>query len=202
MIGKKRQKSRRVMCVALSSLFLLSLGSSDSVRAQESSDSEESDAFGGEGDVSSEKMTGREMIEWVEAQSASAQTSMSAVRRLTEQAGKEKDTIKITCLDDKMMQMSLSLTGVEERTEALRSAVTSGDLKSARQNFEILKIYFSRILGLSAEAENCLGESDVVLGKTETTMLISGDVTVEDPSAEDIDGDLGVEQPPQISGFY
>ena len=198
---KSWSKTHWAVFIAYLSVFIAGFVPS----AQASDESE----GGGTPEVPSESSTetpialsGPEMLIWVDEQLVTARGAMGAVQKLTQQAGKEKDTIKITCLDDKLMQMNLSIGGVEERTEALRVAVSAGDIDSARQNFEILKIYFTRILGLGGEAENCLGESDVVLGKTETTMLISGDVTAEDPSGEDIANDVGVEQPPQISGYY
>ena len=196
------RSNRRLWVIGAYMLIFFVAGFCPAASAQESEYESIPDGSSDTASENSVNMSGSEMLRWVNERFEGARAAVSSVHKLTQQAGEEKDTIKITCLDDKLMQMSLSMGGVEERIEALRAAVSSGELNSARQNFEILKIYFTRIVGLSGEAENCLGESDVVLGKTETTMLISGDITVEDPSGEDIVENVGVEQPPQISGYY
>ena len=97
---------------------------------------------------------------------------------MLDQARKEKDTLKITCLDDKFTQIHVSIRGIEERTKSLEISIKSGDRTTSNQNFSILKIYISRIFGLNSEAENCLGESDVVLGKTENSTTIAGDTAI------------------------
>lgn len=149
-----------------------------------------------------ENWTGPMMAEWVQEQTGLSLAVLERVQGMLETARAEKDTIKITCLDDKMTQIHVSYRGVEERSDSLDLTIGQGDIVSAKQIFSILKIYFSRIHSLSFEAENCLGESDVVLGKTESTMYISDDVTVMDPSAEDISDDFGVEQPAHMSAYF
>jgi len=117
-------------------------------------------------------------LNWVQEQTVLVKQVFDRVKMMLDQARQEKDTLKITCLDDKFTQIHVSLRGVEERTRSLEISLKSGDVTTANQNFSILKIYISRIFGLNSEAENCLGESDVVLGKTETSTSISGDAAI------------------------
>ena len=146
-------------------------------------------------------ISGPEMLEWVRQQTNTSRDILEKVQSMLEDARSEKDTIKMTCLDDKVTQIHVSFRGIEERTDSLKLSIDSGDMVSSRQIFSILKIYITRIFGLDSEAENCLGESDVVLGKTESTVNISGDVTAEDPSTGDISDDFGIDQPAQISAY-
>jgi hypothetical protein len=148
-----------------------------------------------------QNLSGAQMIAWVEEQMGVARGIYRRVQNMLDRARKEKDTLKITCLDDKLTQIHVNLQGIEERKSALEVAVKGGDTSTANQQFTILKIYVSRIQGLMAEAENCIGDSDVVIGETETIVTIDDDITIEDPS-ETPDVDIGVDQPVHASGFY
>jgi hypothetical protein len=147
-------------------------------------------------------MTGAQQITWVEQQLVSARSIRRQVESMLDKARKEKETLKITCLDDKLTQIIVNLKGMEDRQGGLQAAVQGGDTTSANQHFMILKIYASRVQGLKAEAESCVGDSDVVLGESETIVEVDEDITLEDPSDDPIDFELFVEQPPQASGFY
>ena len=148
-----------------------------------------------------QNLSGAQMIAWVDEQMGVARGIYRRVQNMLDRARKEKDTLKITCLDDKLTQIHVNLQGIEERKSALEVAVKGGDTSTANQQFTILKIYVSRIQGLMAEAENCIGDSDVVIGETETIVTIDDDITVVDPS-ETPSIDVGIEQPPHASGFY
>lgn len=148
-----------------------------------------------------QNLNGRQQVAWVEEQMGVVKAIYRRVQNMLDRARKEKDTLKITCLDDKLTQIHVNLRGVEERQDALKVAVGAGDTSSANQQFTILKIYVARIQGLMAEAESCIGDADVVLGETETTMTIDEDITLEDPSAP-IEVEVSIDQPPHASGFY
>jgi len=150
---------------------------------------------------STSDLSGREKVEWVESQIGVARSIYQRVQNMLDRARKEKDTLKITCLDDKLTQIHVNLRGIEERQAALETAVAAGDKSSADQQFTILKIYISRIQGLMAEAENCIGDTDVVIGESETIVEIDEDVSIEDPTGVD-DVNIGIEQPPHASAFY
>jgi len=156
-------------------------------------------------DLSIEKaganLSGAQRVAWVDEQMAVVKGIYRRVQNMLDKARQEKDTIKITCLDDKLTQIHVNLRGVEERQAALEIAMNSGDGSTADQQFTILKIYISRIQGLMAEAESCIGDTDVVIGESETTVTIDEDITVEDPT-EPPDVPIGVEQPPHASGFF
>jgi hypothetical protein len=152
---------------------------------------------------SDDSLTATEKIRWVEGKTEEARRISHVVQNMLDRARKDKDTLKITCLNDKLTQIHVNLRGVEERTQAMRTAVDSGDTTTANQQFAILRIYISRIEGLKAEADNCLGEVDVVLGETDTVITVDDDITPEDPSADvPIVDDIGIDQPPHASGFF
>lgn len=147
------------------------------------------------------EMNGQQQIAWVGDQTTAAKGIGRRVQGMLDRARKEKDTLKITCLDDKLTQINVNLRGVEERVAALKISVQGGDKDTANQQFTILKIYFSRIQGLMAEAEGCVGDVDVVLGEAETTVTVDDNITLEDPST--LPGEqVGVDQPAHASGYF
>lgn len=144
-----------------------------------------------------------EQIQWVQAKNIECKAIQDRVENLLTSAKEEKETIKITCLEDKVAQISAGMRGIEERTASLRSAHDAGRTEEANQHFSIVKIYLSRIAGLGAEADNCLGETDIVLGKTETIVTIDGDTDV-DPS-RDYTESVDIVDPSELdhaSGYY
>jgi hypothetical protein len=162
-------------------------------------DSKKEDARDAQG--SAEKMTRKEKLAWVEEKVGEAYQVQSRVRSMLEQARKEKDSIKISCLADKLTQIEVDIQGIEDRRSAFDEALSSGDEANTEQQFTVLQIYISRVQNLMTEAEKCVGESDVVIGESETTVTVDEDITVEDPSDNTIII-IGIDQPIQMSGFY
>ena len=184
--------------VSFAAVFLTGVFSQ--VRAQENTDQTDMDL---DVMVHAEKdLTGEQQLKWVSEQTEEAKRISFRVQGMLDQARKDKDILKITCLNDKLTQINVNLRGIEERSASLKIAVSSNETAAANQHFAILKVYLSRVYGLKAEAENCMGEVDVVLGETETTVNISDDITMEDPTILVPPDDVGVSQPPHASGFF
>ncbi len=148
-----------------------------------------------------------EQIRWVQSKTVECRATKTKVENLLKLAKEERETVKITCLEDKLAQISSSLRGVEDRVEPLQLAHDGGKTEEADKLFLLVKIYVSRIAGLGAEADNCLGETDIVLGKTETTLTIENeDENDEDPSRDwDYSWSMDVVDPSELdhaSGYY
>jgi hypothetical protein len=193
--------SRRSFVIVAAAAIVVSSVLND-VSAQKSTPADDGTVLGRDGDPSGEeKMTREQKIAWVEEQVSSAQHVYKRVETMLEQAKKEKDSIKISCLQDKLTQLEVNLQGVEERRMLFEDAVSSGDAVGAEQQFTILRIYISRVQSLMAEAENCIGEGDVVIGESDTVLTIDDDITDEDPT-EPVDWQIGVDQPVHASGYF
>jgi len=172
------------------------------VSAQKSTPAAEDTGIGRSGDsIGEEKMTREQKVAWVEEQVAAAQHIYQRVESMLVQAKKEKDSIKISCLQDKLTQLEVNLQGIEERRMLFEDAIANDDAGDADQQFTILGIYISRVQSLMAEAENCIGEGDVVIGDADTTLTIDDDITGEDPT-DPVDWQIGVDQPIHASGFF
>ena len=88
-----------------------------------------------------DSLSSAEKIRWVENKTEEARRISQVVQNMLDRARKDKDTLKITCLNDKLTQIHVNLRGVEERTQAMRAAVESSDTTTANQQFAILRIY-------------------------------------------------------------
>ncbi len=151
---------------------------------------------------SDETLTGPQQLEWVKSKTQNARMIADRVQRMLDQARDEKDTLKIDCLDDKLTQIRVNLKGVETRTQSLQLSVQAADTTTSNQQFTILKIQVSKIEGLRAEAENCVGDIDVLLGQTQTTVTVDDDITTTDPADDPLDFILVNPDPyPPASGF-
>jgi hypothetical protein len=123
------------------------------------------------------------------------------VQNLLEQARKDKDIIKITCLNDKLTQINVSIRTFEDRLVSLRTAVKVGDAEAVNHEYKILAVLDEKVDGLRMEAEACIGEAEGYLGKTEVTVTTPpGEAEVDPTTFEDVGADI-VERPMPASAF-
>jgi len=103
-----------------------------------------------------------------------------------------------------LTQIHTNLRGIEERKPGLDQAVASGDRASADHQFAMLNTYVSKITALQAEAERCVGDSDIVLGESENSLSVDEDVSEQDPARDTLDTyqSIGTDQLPHASGYF
>jgi hypothetical protein len=199
----KKHLTRILLPCAAGALLLL--GTMGDASAQESTGAagkNSADEQGGSGATgASANMTRQEKVEWVEAQVGQAYQIRGRVQSMLDQSRKEKDSIKISCLTDKLTQLEVNLQGVEERRSAFDEALSGGDSANIEQQFTVLQIYITRVQSLMSEAENCVGEGDVVVGESETIVTVDENITVEDPT-DPTEMQIGIDQPVQASAYY
>ncbi len=123
------------------------------------------------------------------------------VQNLLEQARKDKDIIKITCLNDKLTQINVSIRTFEDRLVSLRTAGKVGDAEGVNHEYNILVVLDQKVGGLRMEAEACIGESEGYLGKTEISVTTPpGEAEMDPTTFEDIGAEI-VERPQPASAF-
>ena len=144
----------------------------------------------------------QEQLAWIEENTSLAHGSYANVKDMLKSAKQNKDMIKIVCLEDKEKRIATNLVGVAERKDAFTVAVKSNQHQSAADNFAILKIYIKNIFGLEIEAQGCVGESEVKLGNTESTMDVDKSVTKSDPSEGSMTSSVDDDPPEHASAFY
>lgn len=97
--------------------------------------------------------------------SALAQT----VRGMLEEARKEGDIIKVTCLDNKLTQIDVNNRTAESRLDAMKKAV---DNDRRTHEFTVLTVIGQKLQVLDQEAHQCVGQSMYDTGKTKVTTEI------------------------------
>jgi len=104
------------------------------------------------------------------------------VLSMMETARKEKDTVKILCIDDKLTQIQALMKSIESRMISLDSALKSQDSGAARHHFVIVQVSLNKLNGLRVQADTCVGNSDIVIGATESEVSVSEEITTEEPT--------------------
>tara|TARA_R110002073_G_scaffold74100_2_gene181041 strand:+ start:30464 stop:31039 length:576 start_codon:yes stop_codon:yes gene_type:complete len=128
------------------------------------------------------------------------QETLVRVVELQQVARKQKDVIKLNCVNDKLLQVKQLLNIAEAgRTDLIESAA-QGDTAAQTHHFSQITIASEKTSGLRDEAEGCIGEELVFLGPTEVTVDDPG--LPDDPTGDDdFDWDDVIEPPGYASPF-
>jgi hypothetical protein len=97
----------------------------------------------------------------------------SAIREMLDDARKDADIIRITCLDDKLTQVNANLRSVEARLEALRKAV---DPDRRSHEHTVLTVLAQKLQVLDQEAHQCVGQAMYETGQTKVLTEIDTDM--------------------------
>ena len=132
---------------------------------------------------------------------ATGRQSQRVVMRLLDEARRERDVIKITCLNDKLTQINVNLRTAEDRQDALRQAAQSGDTEARNHQFTILDVLKQKLDTLLLEARQCTGAEIDVFTAGELKVDVDPTIPDEDPS-EFQDTPFLTDRPVNASGYY
>ena len=116
----------------------------------------------------------------------------AGVRKMLEEARKQRDVVKTLCLNDKLSQIDVAIRSGRDRRIQLQAAVGRSDGELANHEFTILTVLRQRSEQLVAEANQCIGEEAAFVGDTRTKVTI-------DPSIPPDETPYPVPYPP-VSG--
>lgn len=85
-------------------------------------------------------------------------------------ARRQKDIVKLNCLNDKITPMKGVIKVASDATAAVGAAVLAGNEGDARSNFTKVALAQSRVSQLRVQANNCVGSESYYGGTTESTM--------------------------------
>jgi uncharacterized protein YfkK (UPF0435 family) len=137
-----------------------------------------------------------EMVAQAESLIRKMQEALKRVVGLQQVARKQKDVIKLNCVNDKLLQIKQLLNIAEAALTNTHEAIAQHDDGARYHEFSKLVISEQQVGVLVGEAENCIGEELVFLGPTE--VIVDGP-DIPDPTerAED----RGIEDPAYASPF-
>jgi hypothetical protein len=144
----------------------------------------------------------KDQLTAADATLARMKNSATAIRRQLEQARREKDVVKVLCLDDKLSQSDVAVRSAEERRGALESAATKNDMEASSHETTVLAVLAQRSSQVSAEANQCIGEEAAFTNSEQAVTKIDPNIsrTENGGMPGPVMGDLGVTMdPPQCT---
>jgi hypothetical protein len=127
-------------------------------------------------------LTTQEMI----SQSREYQQGMGQVLKriqtLQETARKQKDIIKLNCVQDKLVQARVNVSIADQAMTSLQENVAKADEGGRTHEFTRLTIINQKVTVLGAEAENCVGEDLSFVGATRIDVDIDPNIPRDDPT--------------------
>jgi hypothetical protein len=120
------------------------------------------------------------------------------VRKMLEEARRQRDVVKTLCLNDKLSQIDVAIRSARDRRGQLQSAVSRNDAELSNHEFTILTVLRQRSEQLVAEANQCIGEESAFVGDTRTTVQIDPQIPPDETPYPATDPTLVI-GPPQCT---
>jgi hypothetical protein len=123
-------------------------------------------------DASGQNLTPAEQLKRAEEFSAGIERASQSILRQLELARRDRDVVRVLCLNDKLNQVDVALRSAQDRLSALRTAVARGDDDRARHEFTVLDVLNDRVRVLVNESNQCVGEETGFIGEAEVSVTI------------------------------
>jgi hypothetical protein len=119
----------------------------------------------------------------------------SSVRKMLEEARKQRDVVKTLCLNDKLSQIDVAVRSARDRRTQLQEAVNRNDAELTNHEFTIMTVLRQRTEQLVAEANQCIGEESAFIGDTKTTVQIDPEIPPDDTPYPTTDPTVVIDRP-------
>src|SRR5215831_19043799 len=129
---------------------------------------------------------------------ARMESAAGVVRKMLEEARKQRDVVKTLCLNDKLSQIDVAVRSARDRRTQLQEAVNRNDSELTNHEFTIMTVLRQRTEQLVAEANQCIGEESAFVGDTKTTVQIDPEIPPDETPYPVTDPQLVI-GPPQCS---
>jgi hypothetical protein len=145
-------------------------------------------------------LSATEMVAQSKELMSKMQATLQRVVQLQEIARKQKDIIKLNCVNDKLVQVKGNMNVAESATTALHEAIARTDEAQRQHEFTRITLTSQKVQVLGTEAENCIGEDLTFIGQTEVKVEIDPNIPETDPTG-DTKPEPVIERPPVASPF-
>jgi len=126
------------------------------------------------------------------------QDNLRTIVQLQDVAKKQKDIIKLNCVNDKLVQVKGHLAVGDQALASLNEAVAKNDDGGRQQEYTKVTILFQKVLLLTTEAKNCVGEDLSYVGATSVTEEVPPYIPHQDVTAFPFPS-LDTQRPPVAS---
>ena len=130
-------------------------------------------------------------------QSAADQTRID---QLKAEARKQKDILKLNCINDKLVQVKQLLNIFDDALSRLQLAIATGDDPERYHRYTIITVAAEKIRNLRDEAEACVGDELSYLGPLD--LDVDEPDVLDDPTTDDPFDDFDIEPPGYASPFF
>ena len=130
---------------------------------------------------------------------ARMEQAAGGVRKMLEEARKQRDVVKTLCLNDKLSQVDVAIRSGRDRRAQLQAATNRNDSELANHEFTILTVLRQRVEQLVAEANQCIGEEAAFVGDTRTSVIIDPSIPPDETPYPATEPPLPIGVPPCVS---
>ena len=142
-----------------------------------------------------------EMVARAEVIEGQIKADMRHVLHLQSRARKEKDVIKLNCINDKLVQLKAQVNIFDSAHASLKAGLEGSITAEDRQStFAEVTATGEAIKSLRAEADICVGEPE--LFKQESSAEVKRPTILDDPSASDPFDPGGPFEPPAYASPF
>jgi hypothetical protein len=117
-----------------------------------------------------------------------------------EQAQKQKDVIRINCLQDKLVQARANLNVMDQAIVGLQDSLQRRDEGQSIHEYTRITIVQQKVQVLATEADQCVGEDLSFVGATRVDVDVDPGVRPDDPTNPDLEPPP-VDRPPAASPY-
>ncbi|HSC85671.1 MAG TPA: hypothetical protein VLC09_00290 [Polyangiaceae bacterium] len=128
---------------------------------------------------------------------SSLDQASQSIGRMLREARTAKDVVKAYCLDDKLSQVDVAKRSAAERADSLNDALATGNMERAQHDFEVIGALEERANGLTAEAQQCIGEEKGYAGGSSLKVTIDPTIPQNDTALPPPSPATAVLAPPQ-----
>ncbi|MCU1279936.1 MAG: hypothetical protein JWM53_3482 [bacterium] len=128
------------------------------------------------------------------------QETQRRVTQLQAKAKKDKDMVKLNCVNDKLTQVQGHMKVTDQSMATLSVNIAKGDDTARQHEFTRLSILYQKVVTLGTEAEQCIGEDVSYVGATNVDVEIDPSIPPTDPTLPDLPVP-DVQRPPPASPF-
>jgi hypothetical protein len=172
---------RRALALGLTLSGVLTLGAA---LAQEPGDGDEAEQVDGEtGTVRRAQLTPEEQLSAAREVSERGEQLSRRVLAMLDEARRERDIIRVTCLNDKLTQINAHRRSLDTRVSALEDAVEQGNESRRNHEYTVVTVLDQQFQVLDQESNQCVGQD---IFDTGTTRVIT-DIDPSTPTADPAD---------------
>ncbi|MBS2015861.1 MAG: hypothetical protein JST00_23435 [Deltaproteobacteria bacterium] len=145
------------------------------------------------------QLTGQEQLVEAAKHMGRMEQAAGGVRKMLEEARKQRDVVKTLCLNDKLSQIDVAIRSGRDRRTQLQQAVSRNDTELSNHEFTILTVLRQRVEQLVAEANQCIGEEAAFVGDTRVKTTIDPTIPQDETPYPSNDPTLVIGPPPCTS---